>query len=156
MSGSGKACVKQPRDTAAEDALPLLQALHHTHKEATRLFLMAARLGFTDEQIAAVLRKGLPKLNETDNAFTAALEAVPAEDWCRTRRSCYAILTIMLRRACSNFIATEIKVHQLPALSQHFCKTLCILSFHFTARQLECADAAHPGCRHRELPHHDL
>jgi len=75
MSG-GKACVKQPRDTAAEDALPLLQlqALHNTHKKATRLFLMAARLGFTDEQIADVLRKGLPKLNENDNAFTATLE----------------------------------------------------------------------------------
>jgi hypothetical protein len=79
MSGSGKACVH--RDTAAEDALPLLQlqALHHTHKEATRLFLMTARLGFIEEQIAAVLRVGLPKLNENDNAFTAALEAVPAE-----------------------------------------------------------------------------
>ena len=79
MSGK-KACVKQPRNTAAEDALPLLQlqALHHTHKEAPRLFLMAARLGFTDAQIADVLRKGLPKLNENDNAFTAALEAVPA------------------------------------------------------------------------------
>jgi hypothetical protein len=96
MSG-GKACVKQPRDTAAEDALPLLQlqALHHTHKEPTRLFLMSAKLGFTDEQIADVLRKGLPKLNENDRAFTAALEAVPAEDWCRTWAACK---TIMLRR----------------------------------------------------------
>ena len=34
--------------------------------------LMAARLGFTDAQIADVLRKGLPKLNENDNVFTAA------------------------------------------------------------------------------------
>ena len=39
---------------------------------------MAARLGFTDAQIANVLRKGLPKLNENDKAFTAALQAVPA------------------------------------------------------------------------------
>jgi hypothetical protein len=31
-------------------------------------------------QIADVLRKGLPKLNENDNAFTAALEAVPAKE----------------------------------------------------------------------------
>ena len=85
MSG-GKACSKQLRDTAAEDALPLLQlqALHHTHKEAMSLFLMAARLRFTGAQIADALRKGLPKLNENDHAFTAALEAVPAEDWCRT------------------------------------------------------------------------
>jgi hypothetical protein len=38
---------------------------------------MAAMLGFTDAQIADVLRKGLPKLNENDKALTAALEAVP-------------------------------------------------------------------------------
>ncbi len=41
---------------AAEDAL--LHALHHTHKEATRLFLMAARQGATDAQIADALRQG--------------------------------------------------------------------------------------------------
>ena len=40
MSG-GKASGKQPRDTAAEDAL--LQALYHTHKEATRLFFDGGR-----------------------------------------------------------------------------------------------------------------
>ena len=49
---------KQPRD-AAEDAL-LLQALHHSHREATRLLLMAVREGATDAQIAHALRQGLP------------------------------------------------------------------------------------------------
>ena len=93
----GKACVKQPRDTAEENALPLpqLQALHHIHMEATRLFLMAARVGFTDAQIVDALRKGLPKLNKNDNTLTAALEAVPAVEWCRTWA---AGRTIMLRR----------------------------------------------------------
>jgi hypothetical protein len=59
MSG-GKASGKQPRDTAAEDAL--LQALHHTHREATRLFLMAVGEGATDAQIVYALRQGLPHL----------------------------------------------------------------------------------------------
>ena len=61
MSG-GKACGKQAaqytgkqadegrvvtsRDTTA--LLAELQALHHTHKEATRLFLMAATQGATE------------------------------------------------------------------------------------------------------------
>ena len=113
MAG-GKACVKQPRDTAEENALPLLQlqALHHTHKEATRLLLMAARLGFTDAQITDVLRKGLPKLNENDNAFTAALEAVPAEDWCRTWA---AGRTIMLRRT-SKRVKEVVDKMRLPAV----------------------------------------
>ena len=39
-------------------------------------------------------------------------------------------------------IVAEIKVRQLWALHQHSCKALCILSFHVTARQLECADVA--------------
>jgi hypothetical protein len=47
MSG-GKARGKQPRDTTAEDALQQLQTLHHTHREATRLFLIAVREGATD------------------------------------------------------------------------------------------------------------
>ena len=51
MSG-GKAKGKQPRDTAAKDALLQLQALHHSHREATLLFLMAVREGATDAQIA--------------------------------------------------------------------------------------------------------
>jgi hypothetical protein len=46
-------------------------------------------------------------------------------------------------------------VRQRWALRQHSCKNLGILSFHVTARQLECADAA-PGCHQWELPHHDL
>ena len=63
MSG-GKASGKQRRDTAAEDALLQLQALHDTHREATRLFLMAARQGATDAQIAHALRQGLPHLTD--------------------------------------------------------------------------------------------
>jgi hypothetical protein len=41
-----------------------LQALHHTHREATRLFLMAASQGSTDAQIADALRQGLPHLTD--------------------------------------------------------------------------------------------
>jgi hypothetical protein len=89
-----------------------LQALHHTYKEATRLFLMAARLGFTDAQIADVLRKGLPKLNENDNAFTVALEAVPAEDWCRTWATGR---TILLRRT-SKRVKEAVDKMRLPAV----------------------------------------
>ena len=63
MSG-GKASGKQPRDTTAKNALLQLQALHHTHREATRLFLMAARQGATDAQIADALRQGLPHLTD--------------------------------------------------------------------------------------------
>ena len=71
MSG-GKARGKQPCDTAVEDALLQLQALHQTHREATRLFLMAARQGATDEQIADALRQGLPHL--TDPASLQGIE----------------------------------------------------------------------------------
>ncbi len=35
-----------------------LQALHHTHSEATRLFLMAASQGATDAKIAMLCGKG--------------------------------------------------------------------------------------------------
>jgi hypothetical protein len=42
----------------------------------------------------------------------------------------------------ADVIATEIEVHQLPALLQHSCKPLCIWSDNFTLRQLECRDAA--------------
>ena len=55
MAG-GKARGKQHRDTAAKDALLQLQALHHSHREATRLFLMAVREGATDAQTADALR----------------------------------------------------------------------------------------------------
>jgi hypothetical protein len=41
-----------------------LQALHLTHREATRLFLMAASQGATDAQIADALRQGLPHLTD--------------------------------------------------------------------------------------------
>jgi hypothetical protein len=61
MSG-GKGRAKQPRDTDEDAVLQLLQALHHTHREATRLFLIAVREGATDAQIAHALRQGLPHL----------------------------------------------------------------------------------------------
>jgi hypothetical protein len=73
---------------------------------------MAERLGFTDAKIAHVLRKGLPKQNENGNAFTAALEAVPAEDWCRTWP---AGRTIMLR-GTSNRIKEVVDNMRLPAV----------------------------------------
>jgi hypothetical protein len=58
--------------------------------------------------------------------------------------------------SCSDkTIAAEIKVHQRWALLQHSCKPLCILSFHFTARQLECGDAA-LGCQLFQLPENEL
>ena len=63
MSG-GKARGKQNMDTAAKDALLQLQALHHSHREATRLFVMAVREGATDAQIAHALRQGLPHLTD--------------------------------------------------------------------------------------------
>ena len=74
--------------------------------------LKAARLGFTDAQITDVLRKGLPKLNVNDNAFTAALEAVPAEDW---RRTWAAGRTIMLRRT-SKRVKEAVDKMRLPAV----------------------------------------
>ena len=66
MSGGGKARGKPRRDTAAQDELLPLQALHHTHREATLLFAMAARRGATDSQIADALRQGLPHLSGPD------------------------------------------------------------------------------------------
>ena len=51
-------------ETAAEDALLQLQALHHTRREATRLFLLAVREGATDAQIAHALLQGLPHLTD--------------------------------------------------------------------------------------------
>ena len=69
----GKARGKQRQDTA-EDALLQLQALHHTHREAMHLFLMAVRQGTTDAQIADALRQGLPHLPHlTDPASFAGL-----------------------------------------------------------------------------------
>ncbi len=50
----------------------------------------------------------------------------------------------------SDLIVPEIKVRQPWALRQHSCKSHFTLSLHFTARQLECGDAA-PGCHHGEL-----
>jgi hypothetical protein len=50
------------RDTTA--LLTELQALHHTHRKATRLFLMTASQWVTDAQIADALRQGLPHLTD--------------------------------------------------------------------------------------------
>ena len=69
---NGKARAKQPRDTA-EDAVLQLQALHHTHREATRLFLMAVREGATETQIADALRQGFPHVTDTASLKTVAL-----------------------------------------------------------------------------------
>ncbi len=41
-----------------------LQTLHHSHREVTRLYLMAVREGDTDAQIPDVLRQGLPHLTD--------------------------------------------------------------------------------------------
>jgi hypothetical protein len=134
MSG-GKGRGKQPRDTAADDALVVRPGATDP--------LLAAREGATDAQIADSLQQGLPHLTDpaslqdqsfgkqpqgigiqaeqgkeyfeqkkrtrttsqatqtqplllaADNPFAAALEAIPAEDWCRTWAACR---TIMLGR----------------------------------------------------------
>jgi Ran GTPase-activating protein (RanGAP) involved in mRNA processing and transport len=62
--------------------------------------------------MADALRTGLPKLNDDDNAFTAALEAVPVEDWCRTWA---AGRTIMLRRT-SKRVKGVVDKMRLPVL----------------------------------------
>ena len=51
-----------PRETA-EGALQL-QALRHSHRDATRLFLLAVREGATDAQITHALRQGFPHLTD--------------------------------------------------------------------------------------------
>jgi hypothetical protein len=136
-----------------------LQALHLTHREATRLFLMAASQGATDAQIADALRQGVPHLTDpaslqdqsfgkqpegigihaeqgkkdyeqkkrtrtnsqatqtgplllAADAFAAALEAIPAEDWCRTWA---AGRTIMLRRT-SKKVKEVVDKMRLPAV----------------------------------------
>jgi hypothetical protein len=144
-----------------------LQALHHSHREATRLFLMAASQGATDAQIADALRQGLPHLTEpaslqdqsfgkqpqgigiqaeqgktdyeqkkktrttsqatqtqpllpaADAPFAAALEAIPAEDWCRTWA---AGRTIMLRRTSKRVkeIVDKMRLPAVVRLSESF------------------------------------
>ena len=64
QKSAGKGSGKQTQDTAAEHAL---LHLHHTHREAVRLFLMAVRQGDTDANIAHALRKGLPHLTAPDD-----------------------------------------------------------------------------------------
>jgi Ran GTPase-activating protein (RanGAP) involved in mRNA processing and transport len=153
MSG-GKA-TKQPTD---EEEQLQLQVLHHTHREATLLFLMAVRQGATDAQIANALRQCLPHLTDpasvqdrragkepegtgttwkgkqpaaqkkttrttsqaqptqpallAADSFAAALEAVPADDWCRTWA---AGMTIMLRRT-SKRVKEVVDKMRLPAV----------------------------------------
>ena len=55
---------KQRDEDAAADAA--LLALHLTHTESTLLFVMAARQGFTDAEIAHALRRGLGLPHLTD------------------------------------------------------------------------------------------
>ena len=52
-------------------------------------------------------------------------------------------------------IVAEIEVRQRCTLHQHSCEPLCILSFHFTEWQFECADAV-PDYDQRELPENEL
>ncbi len=148
-------CTTRQATQAQPASLAELQALHHTHREATRLFLMAASQGATDVQIADALRQGLPHLTDpaslqdqsfgkqpqgigiqaaqgkkdyeqkkrtrtmsqatqtlplllAADAFTAALEAIPAEDWCRTWA---AGRTIMLRMTSKRVKEVVDKMH---------------------------------------------
>ena len=117
MSG-GKARGKQPRDTAAKDALLQLQALHHSHTEATRLFLMAVREGATDAQIADALRQGLPHLTdpaslqdrrasgkEPEGAGTSEKGEQPAAQTKSTRTTSQAVTTQPALLAADGFAA---------------------------------------------------
>jgi hypothetical protein len=61
MSGD-KDIGNQPRDTASEDTF--LEALYHTHRETTLLFLMTVGEGTTDSQIVDSLRQHLSHLND--------------------------------------------------------------------------------------------
>jgi hypothetical protein len=108
---------KQPRDTAAKDALLQLQALHHSHREATRLFLMAVREGSTDAQIAHALRQGLPHLTapaslrdrhagkESEGAGTSEESEQPAAQTKRTRTTSPAPTTQPALLAADYFAA---------------------------------------------------
>jgi hypothetical protein len=68
-SGGGGRGKKSP-DTA-EDALLQLQALHRSHRETTRLLLMAVREGATDAQLADAL---------LSRSSTSAQSSVPGDD----------------------------------------------------------------------------
>ena len=57
MSG-GKASGNKLHE--ASEAEAALLALHNTHRQSSLLFVMAARQGATDAQVADALRKGLP------------------------------------------------------------------------------------------------
>jgi hypothetical protein len=59
-----RTCTTRQETQTQPALLAELQALHHTHIEATRLFLMAASQGATDAQIADALRQGLPHLTD--------------------------------------------------------------------------------------------
>jgi Ran GTPase-activating protein (RanGAP) involved in mRNA processing and transport len=161
-----RTCTTRQATQTQPAALAELHALHHTHREATRLFLMAASQGATDAQIADALWQGLPHLTDraslqdqsfgkqpqgigvqaeqgkkdykqkkrtrttsqatqtrplllAADAFSAALEAIPAQDWCRTWA---AGRMIMLRRT-SKRVKEVVDKMRLPAvvrLSQNF------------------------------------
>ena len=91
-----------------------------------------------------MLRKGLPKLNENDNAFTAALEAVPTEDWCRTW---VAGRTIMLRRTSKRVkvVVDKMRMPAIVRLSRSFSDDArngtAAEKLHIVMRQLAVATA---------------
>ena len=58
----GKASEQESASSAAYN--PDLHALCYTHREAVSLFVMAARQGATDAEIAAALRQGLPHFDK--------------------------------------------------------------------------------------------
>jgi hypothetical protein len=154
-----RTCTTRQATQTQPALLAELQALLLTHREATRLFLMAASQGATDAQIADALRQGLPHLTDpaslqdqsfgkqpqgigvqaeqgkkgyeqkkrtcttsqatqtqplllAADAFAAALEAIPAEDWSRTWA---AGRTIMLRRT-SKRVKEVVDKMRLPAV----------------------------------------
>ncbi len=102
-----------------------LQMFHHTHGEATRLFLMVSSQGMVIQaeqgkrdyeqmkrtRTTSQATQTLPLLLAAD-AFSAALEAIPVVDWCRTWA---AGRTIMLRRTLKRVKAVVDKM-RLPAV----------------------------------------
>jgi len=86
--------------------------LHHTHRQASRLLLIAAKEGATDQQIVDALQQGLPHLTDPDPPFLAALQVVPVEDLCRTWP---ASRTCMLRRT-SKKVKKIVDKMRLPAV----------------------------------------
>ena len=119
----GKGSVVTSRDTAATEGN--VHALGHTHRKSMRLPEMSAAKqaggkGETEKgkQPAAQKRTRTTRQATTTqplllaaDAFAAALEAVSAEDWCRTWA---ADRTIMLRRTSTRVKQVVDKISSLP------------------------------------------